>query len=366
VLLEVGRIEEGRGYLERAISLAPRTGWFYRRWAETGRVRPGDARLATMRSLAADIALPPADRMQLQFALAKSCDDAGAYAEAFRNAAGANAAMRAAMTYDAAADLASLTRLETVFTRAYLERMRGGGVPSPRPIFIVGMPRSGSTLIEQMLAAHPDVCGGGELEAFARALAEIPAFADNPAGTRQEDFTRLGNAYLRLLAGVDAAAARVTDKALNNVRHVGLIHLALPGARIVHVYRDPADACLSCFFQLFNGGQPFSYDLQELGAYYRAYRGLMRHWHDVLPPGAILDVRYEDVVADPASQMRRLLAFCGLEWNAACLEFYAAARPVRTASAVQVRRPIYQDAIGRSHRYRRELEPLEDAMRDDF
>jgi hypothetical protein len=160
-------------------------------------------------------------------------------------------------------------------------------------------------------------------------------------------------------------AVRITDKMLSNFAYVGLIHLALPNARIIHACRDPVDTCLSCFSLLFTDVQPFTYDLAELGRYYRAYAGLMRHWHEVLPEGAMIDVHYEDVVADLEGQARRIVAYCGLAWEDRCLDFHRTQRPVGTASVTQVRQPIYRSSVGRSRVYGDFLHPLLDALEND-
>jgi hypothetical protein len=232
-------------------------------------------------------------------------------------------------------------------------------------VFVVGMPRSGTTLVEQILASHPAVFGAGELELMPRAVAGLraahpeAAFPDLAAMLDDADLRALGARYL---AGLDRIAppeaARVTDKLPLNFVHVGLIHLALPGARLVHVRRDPLDTCVSCYSKLFAGNQPFAYDLGELGRYYRAYTSVMAHWRRVLPPGVLLELDYEAVVADLERAARRLVAHCGLGWDDACLAFHRTERPIRTASALQVRRPLYTEAIGRAAAYAPWLAPL--------
>jgi hypothetical protein len=229
------------------------------------------------------------------------------------------------------------------------------------PVFIVGMPRSGSTLIEQILASHPDIFGVGERADFPQALGQLVlrnggAASDLAAITAlsAEQFALLGADYLRRLrdatggnaAGETRPYRRITDKYLANFAYLGLIHMALPNARFIHSRRAPVETCLSCFSRLFDD-VPFSYDLGELGRYWRAYDALMAHWVRVLPPGVMLEVRYEDVVADVEGQARRMLAHCGLEWDRACLSFHTKKRLVLTESAVQVRRPIYPTSVER-------------------
>jgi hypothetical protein len=232
-------------------------------------------------------------------------------------------------------------------------------------VFIAGMMRSGSTLVEQILSSHPQVFGGGELKHFGGAVKRIrtthggsAAFPELVLGMTGEDCRDLGTRYLAEIERFAPSAAHVTDKMLENFMFAGLIHLALPNAPIIHTVRDPVDTCLSCFSKLFAEGQNYTYDLAELGRYYRHYQALMAHWRCVLPPGRILDVRYENVVADLEGQARRIIAHCGLNWDPRCLAFHQTDRPVLTASAAQVRQPIYSTAVGRWRVHREALRPL--------
>jgi hypothetical protein len=214
------------------------------------------------------------------------------------------------------------------------------------------MPRSGTSLVEQIIASHPDVHGAGELTLFDRAIDEVGC----------EDVTALGSRYLALVDEIAPGGKRVVDKLPSNFRHVPLIRLALPRASIVHCVRDPLDTCFSAYTTLFTGRQDWSFDLTEAGRYYRSYAALMEHWHALLGPDAMLDVRYEDLIAGVEAGARRLLAFCGLTWNDAVLRYYESSRPVRTASYRQVRQPIYTSSIGSAQRYRAQLQPLIDAL----
>ena len=245
------------------------------------------------------------------------------------------------------------------FDAELLRRFAGAGDPSHVPIFILGMPRSGSTLVEQILASHPAVHGAGELRnLWMRANSILDGggrVIPFPACVHRFDATvlrRLGHDYLADLPPLPAGKTRVTDKAPSNFWFVGLIRLILPNAKIIHTVRDPRDTCLSCFSTLFTSSQQFSYDLGELGRYYRHYRDLMAHWQTVLPAGSMLDVAYEDVVDDLEQQARRLLDHCGLPWDDRCLSFHRTERPVATASNVQVRRPLHGRSVARWRRYR--------------
>jgi hypothetical protein len=234
--------------------------------------------------------------------------------------------------------------------------------------------------VEQILASHPGVFGGGERVDFSAALrgmgADRPAtpFPRSVLGFTSSDFRHLAEWYLGRMGDAAAAARsrdpsafgvtidRITDKTLNNFFCIGLIHLTLPNARIIHTRRDPVDCCLSCFSRLFGSQLSFTYDLGELGRYYRAYQGLMEHWSKILPSGAILDVQYENVVEDLEGQARRLITHCGLEWHDACLAFHQTRRPVKTASVGQVREPIYRTSVKRWRPADDVLRPLLDGL----
>jgi hypothetical protein len=227
------------------------------------------------------------------------------------------------------------------------------------------MPRSGTTLIEQILASHPKIFGAGELQSFSRALSILeapdgapPSFPEFVPGLPAESLRQVGAHYLNDVRALAPPAERITDKMPGNFPLLGLINLALPNARIIHMRRDPIDTCVSCFSMLFANGHPYSYDLAELGRYYRAYETLMSHWREVLPTGVMLEVRYEDVVADVEHQARQVVAHCGLPWDDRCLAFHETQRAVQTASAVQVRQPIYRTSVGRWRPYAELLRPL--------
>jgi hypothetical protein len=261
--------------------------------------------------------------------------------------------------------LGELDRAQQVFSPGFMRAARGTGEPSAKPIFIVGMPRSGTSLVEQILASHPLVVGGGELKLFERAMDDIrsamPETCRYPELALQmsdEHFQELGGRYLAAIGRLAPAASHITDKMPTNFVFAGLIHLALPNATIIHAVRDPVDTCISCFSKLFTEGNFQTYDLAELGRYCRHYQDLMAHWHQVLPAGRILDVVYEDTVADLEGTARRILAHCGLPWDERCLDFHSTERVVRTSSAAQVRKPIYASSVGRRGAYRAMLGPL--------
>jgi hypothetical protein len=256
-----------------------------------------------------------------------------------------------------------------IFDQATIERLRGGGDSSQLPIFVLGMPRSGTTLTEQIISSHPDVHGAGELpDLMAIAQRDVAGtgavFPNNIPALDLAGLGTWGADYVNGLQRRAPTAKRITDKMPVNFLAIGLIHMMLPNAKIIHVDRNPVDTCLSCFMQLFSSRQDQTYDLAELGRYYVDYARLMEHWRNVLPKGAFLDVQYEDIVADQETQARLMIAFCGLDWNDACIDFHKNKRPVRTASVSQVRQPIYKSSVERWRPYEKFLGPLLDALDD--
>jgi tetratricopeptide (TPR) repeat protein len=364
LLRNLGRLAEARDAGEEAIRLLPRNASYHLNLSDYIRFAPGDPQLAAMEALADDIdALPEKQQIELQFALAKAYDDIGRHEDAFRNLLAANAQKRRQIAYDETATFASFAAIRSVFTPELMHAFAGAGDPTSTPVFIIGMPRSGSTLIEQIVASHPQVFGAGELSFLdglvtAKCAKTGAAFPQGVRALTRADFHNIGSGYVTALSDLTPAATRITDKMPSNFLLAGLIHLALPNATIIHAVRDPLDTCLSCFSKLFASGQSFSYDLAELGRYYRHYRALMDYWHRLLPPGRILDVHYEDVVANLEGEARRIIAHCGLAWDSRCLAFHETERLVMTASAAQVRREIYRSAIGRAQACKAFLGPL--------
>jgi tetratricopeptide (TPR) repeat protein len=356
VLAELGEREAALRSLDQALAADPAlaAAWMVR--AELKPYSPGDADIAAMEALLARSPLPARDRILLSFALGKAYLDLKDGPNAFRHLGEGGRLQRAALAYDAEAALGDMAAIASAFSSELFDRLGGAGHPSEAPIFIVGMPRSGGTLIEQILASQRDARAGGEathVETLARSLGQ--AFPNAVANLAPAAIRDLGQRYLTL-AG--PGASRLTDKAANSYLYVGLIHLILPGARIIHCRRDPIDTCLSCYSKLFATGQAFSYDLADLGAYYRGYAALADHWRSVLPTDRFIEVDYEAVVDDLEGQTRRLLGFCGLDWDEACLRFHETRRPVRTASLNQVRQPLYRGSVGRWRPFRDQLGPL--------
>ncbi len=363
-LVALGQSAEASEAFEKAIALAPRKAGFFWNLSSVRRFSPDDHYFAAMQDLAEHMdALDSEEQIDLYFALGKAFADVGDHKRSFEQLVCGNALKRQQVNYDEERALQRLMRIRDVFTADMLRDKGGLGDPSAAPIFIVGMPRSGTTLIEQILASHPKVFGAGELREMANLAgrirsAEGTAFPEAVPGLSGEELHRIGKQYTQAVMRLVPGAERITDKMPGNFSLAGLIHLALPNARIIHACRDARDTAFSCFSLLFSGTLEFTYDLAELGRYYSAYLKLMAHWRDVLPEGIMLEVQYEDVVRDLEGQARRIIAHCGLEWDDACLSFYKTERSVRTASATQVRQPIYQSSIGRWRLHEEELQPL--------
>ena len=331
-----------------------------------------DQELAQMRTAESATDLSAADRYHLCFALGKALEDQEQYAESFNYYARGNALKRADSPYQP--EITELnTRLQIqVCTPGLFARHLGGGARAADPIFIVGLPRSGSTLIEQILASHSAVEGTHELADIPRIVADLrgretdPGYPRYPAVLAEmsaAQLARLGAKYLADTQVYRRGKAHFIDKMPNNFRHLGLIQLMLPNAKIIDARREPMACCFGNLKQLFASGQEFTYSVDDIARYYRTYLELMRHWDAVLP-GRVLHVQYEDVVDDLEANVRRLLDFCGLEFEPACVEFYRTERSVRTASAEQVRQPIYREGLEQWRHYQPWLGTLRDALGD--
>ena len=304
--------------------------------------------------------------LHVRHALAKEYEDLGDYDSAFAQLAAGKTKKRAQLGYSIDADRALFGTIERLFDAGRLAG-HAAGCPTTEPIFVLGMPRSGTTLVERILSSHPQVLSAGELQNFAIAVKRAAGTPSNrvlDAPTLENgvnvDFAALGERYLASTRPITGAKPRFVDKMPLNFLYVGFIALALPNAKIVCLNRDPLDTCLSNFRQLFSltfSYYNYSYDLRDIGLYYASFERLMRHWDEVLP-GRVLRVRYEDLVQNQEPETRRLLDFCGLHWDGACLEFQENAAAVATASAVQVRSKLYATSIGRWRRYARHLAPL--------
>lgn len=361
-----GRMEDARAVLERAIEIDPREPKHYIILGHLKRFKADDPFIPVMEDFLSAPALAEVTRIELHFVLGKVYRDIGQHVASFDHLLKANRLARRQIEYDEAYTLELFERIKRVFTPELLAAKSGSGDPSDQPIFIVGMPRSGTTLIEQILASHPRVHAAGERKDLSTALASVIGdtrlFPDIVPDMTPEQLKDIGSGYMASMTKSIAGMVRFTDKLPGNFARAGLVRLALPNARIIHARRNPVDTCLSCFSLRFGEPMPFAYDLGELGRFYRAYESLMEHWRQVLPADAMLEVQYEDVVADLETQARRIVAYCGLEWDDACLAFHKTERPVLTASLAQVRRPIYKDSVERWRPYEKHLGPLLEAL----
>lgn len=351
-----GALDEACIEARRALDLDPGLGRAFSQLVEMEPTQPGDA--LVKRTLEALKALPAqsAEAMDIGYGLATVFDKVGEAEQAFAHVAKASKIKRAEVSFSERKDAQMFQQIRDTFDTDLLKELPPPWPGSDRPIFIIGMPRSGTSLLEQMLASHTDVYGAGELPHFSNIAEEAMK-----AGTIQKgaDFKSIGQAYLDATA--DLPGKFVTDKMPQNYLYAGLIALALPGARILHTNRNAMDTCLSNFMTYFSGAQSFSYDLAELGGRYRRYADLMAHWHEVMP-GRIFDVPYEDLVGKPETTLKRVVDHLGLEWQDTMLDFHKTERTVATASASQVRKPVYQSSTGRWRAYKAHLGPLMDAL----
>jgi Flp pilus assembly protein TadD len=307
--------------------------------------------------------------LPLHFAYAKALEDRGQHGKALDHYIVGGRMKRAQLDYKEADTFGFFDAIREAFPKEAFANRKYAGIQDERPVFIIGMPRSGSTLVEQILSSHPDVYGAGEVKYLSRALGQLrdrfPSLPKYPQMMEKITSAQLdivGKNYLVALSNGADGTKRITDKLLTNYFFVGLIHMLYPKAKFIHTARDPVDTCLSGFTKLFKDDMPHSYDLGELGRYYCKYRELMEHWEKVLPKRTIKTVVYEDVVADTEKEARALIEFIGLDWNEKCLAFHKSDRPVKTASVAQVRKPIYKTAVKRWKKYGDGLKPLADAI----
>jgi tetratricopeptide (TPR) repeat protein len=367
VLASLGRREEALALLEPYVSrpnVHPSLATaFARIAAEAGRV--ADA-IALCRRVVTAAGARDSDRATVLFSLGglyEKCGDFDAAFDAFRR----GNELSGATEFDDGIFVRYVDQMIAAFEPAKLGRYRRGSDRSELPLFIVGMPRSGTSLVEQILASHPQVFGAGELPDIGQMLLSLPAAMREGAypacleRAGQEVIDRFAAAHLSHLRELGGENTRVTDKMPGNFQHLGLIWLLLPGARVIHCRRDPIDTCLGCYTTMFSAAHVYARDLTHLGRFYREYERLMAFWKGALDL-PILDVQYEDFVDDPEPHVRRLIEFCGLPWDDGCLRFHESKRVVRTASIDQVRKPIYKTSVNRSARYGAHLDPLRAAL----
>jgi tetratricopeptide (TPR) repeat protein len=355
-----------------ATAARPNFGDAYWSLANLKTYRFSDEEIGRMLAEVASPATPLIDRYHLCFALGKAFEDRGDYAESWRHYAQGNALKRSESRYRPEMIETNTHKQIDVCTREFFINHADVGDPSPDPIFIVGLPRSGSTLLEQILASHSLVEGTQELADIPRTVLDLqgrdpnlddPRYPGVLTDMQPEDFRKLGEKYLRDTRIYRGNKPYFIDKMPNNFRHLGLIHLMLPNAKIIDARREPMACCFSNLKQLFATGQEFTYSVEDIARYYRTYLELMEHWDEVLP-GRVLRVYHEDVVDDLEGNVRRILDFCGLPFEPNCLEFHKTERSVRTASSEQVRRPIFKDGVDQWVKYEPYVDPLRQALGD--
>lgn len=368
----LGRRQESEAAYKAALELDPGIAEAYWSLADLKNYFFSDAEVAAMQDLLAKDKRGRSNEAQLYFALGKAREQRRQYPEAFSYYAKGNALRRLDAPFDIEHFERRTSRICRFFGTSFLAARAGSGDPSNAPIFIVGLPRSGSTLVEQILASHSRVEGTMELpnvlnitRQFDDLSAGRDGYPESVATVSREQLSALGSRYIEETAPLRRGRERFTDKLPNNFSHIGLIHAILPQATIIDARRHPMDCCFSTFKQHFAEGQTFSYDLNDLGRYYRCYLALMDHWDAVLP-GKVLHLQYEELVRDPQANIRRLLEHCRLPFEAACLAFHETQRSVRTASAEQVRQPIYTSGVGYWRHFATELEPLRQALGDSL
>ncbi|TPN13782.1 tetratricopeptide repeat protein [Mesorhizobium sp. B2-1-3] len=367
-LMEKGELDEAADLFRQALAADPGMARAWLMLTQVKRQKERDPELTGMEAQHAKALPDSLARMQLAFGLGKVNDDLKDYNRAFDYFAEGNAIRRKGIDYDAEKTRAEFEAMKTVFDRDFFQKHRPSPISDDTPIFVVGMPRSGTTLVEQIIASHPQVYGAGELGILKTAVGrQFPAtmpggFPWGVSDAPDTDFAEAGRAYLDMLHARYPHMRHVTDKMPGNFLLVGFIHMMMPKARIIHCARDAAATCLSIYKVHFRGdSHRYGYDLGELADFHNLYTDIMAHWHKVLP-GVVHDVRYEDFVADQEGQSRALIDYLGLPWDDAVLSFHQTDRPVRTASAAQVRQPMYQGSVDLWKRYGDRLKPLLDRL----
>jgi tetratricopeptide (TPR) repeat protein len=371
-LKSVGRLDEARDNIVKALKLNDSMYGAYANLNDLVDFSKGDGETLfnQMDAIFEAAKNPEADQfLALHFAYGKALDDRGEHERALKHYITGGKMKRAQLTYNEKETFAFFDAIRDAFPKEAFENRKYDGIDDERPVFIIGMPRSGSTLVEQILSSHPDVYGAGEVKYLSRAIGQLrdrfpslPKYPQMMEKITPAQLDIVAKKYLDALTADAGDAKKVTDKLLTNYFFVGLIHMLYPNAKFVNTQRDPVDTCLSGFTKLFKDDMPHSYDLTELGHYYGKYRELMEHWTKVLPKGVLKTVQYEDVVADTEKEAKALIDFIGLKWDPKCVDFHKSDRPVKTASVAQVRKPIYKTSVKRWKKYGDGLQPLVDAI----
>ncbi len=356
-----GQFEEAESMFRRVIAIDARMPDAWAALAVNRKMTSADQEWLKNAEMIAESGIHPLQEVNLRFAIGKYYDDVEDFARAFQNFRRGNELLKAAAKdYDRKERSRRIDEMIRVYSRDAVSKMDGAGSSSAKPVFVVGMPRSGTSLAEQIIASHPAAYGAGEVQFWDRLVFE-------DAGITKEILSeparvKVAEKYLGILQA-RSAALRIVDKSPENSNYLGLIYSVFPNARVICMQRDPIDTCLSCYFQRFATALNFTLDLSDLAHYYGEYRRIMAHWRSVLPAGHILDVPYEELVANQETWSRKMMAFIGLEWDPRCLEFHTTKRPVVTASAWQVRQKMFTNSVARWHHYEKFIGPLKSLKR---
>ena len=364
----MGEMDDANKLYQRALQLKPDDGEIYRELGRLNRCHKGDSIIKQMENIYKKENLSFDKKLHLCFALGKANEDIGNYEKSFGFYLEGNKMRRSTYDYHIEQDSRRIDRIRKVFNKKHIKQMQGKGCLNRSPIFIVGMPRSGTSLTEQILSSHSDVHGGGELD-------YLPKIADHlfSEGTNEDDLIEklttlkpnemksLGDEYIEKIRALNQDKKNITDKMPANYALIGLIFIILPHAKIVHCRRDPMDTCFSIFKNLFSQGR-YYFDMREIGSNYKLYSGMMEHWKKVLPINSYYEIQYENLIQDQEKETRELLRFCELDWSDECLLFNETRRNVETASATQVRRPIYKESVEKWLKFKKWLKPMKEAL----
>ena len=366
ILIAEGDTKGAKKHLEAAINARPTYIEAHHNLSALKKYKKGEEHITQLEAAANDLsALSVENKVRLHFTLGKVYSDIGKIDAAFNSYQSGNNMKRASIQYDEKAAKNLIDEIKNTFNHTYLKNPLKDSNDDPTAIFIVGMPRSGSTLIEQILASHSDVHAGGELRILNNIIkSKITKFPQDVPTLPDEKLKAIGEEYLHYIKGLNPDAKRIVDKMPANYHYAGLIAKILPDAHIINSNRDPMDSCLSNYIRLFLETIPYTYDLGELGRYYVRYQNLINHWHEVIPQGLLIDIGYEDVVANLEKEARKIIDFVGLDWEDSCLDFHKNKRRVETASAAQVRKPIYKTSIEKWRPYEKHLGPLIEALKN--
>jgi len=366
-----GQFEKAEASLDKAIELNQDDYEAYELRSDLRKQTPGSNHISELGKVLDEGIKMPAGEVRVCYALAKELEDLGDSTHSFETLKRGATLRRQHLNYNIDDDLQTISEIQACFTEGIFDNNKQGH-ENHEPIFVIGLPRTGSTLIEQVLASHPEVFAAGELNNLAlQMMQKVRGLAGNQKPSRQKlvqlsaqlNFESLGKAYIDSTRPQTGHSAHFIDKMPLNFLYAGLIHLALPAAKIIHVTRHPMDTGYAIYKRLFQDGYPWSYDLQEIAAYFSAYQRLMIHW-DTVMPGVIYQVAYEDFVGNPEKEARELLDHCGLEWDPQCLRFYENKTVSTTASATQVKQPVYQSSVNRWKQYERQLSPLKKRLEE--